>query len=274
MDMYQQFSDAMKRHADSGNSPRCDTKRDNPNNRNRLSYWFPLIPSGIRVPRTLIMKYTNLGSRESRDANDLINLLDGKIPPGFNNFCAMVMDAGNKVGWPFFLRTDYMSGKHCWKDTCYVQDPTCNISKHIVSLVETSALADILGFPTDVWVVREMIPTTPAFTAFWGDMPIVKERRYFVQDDKVVCHHPYWPPDAFENCRISRDNWRHRLDIMNTETHDEIELLSGLSSKVGEAIGGAWSIDWLWSEQKAQWFLTDMAEAKSSYHWSGCPEGD
>jgi len=128
----------------------------------------------------------------------------------------------------------------------------------------------MLGFPTDCWIARAMIPTIAAFTAFRGNMPIVKERRYFVQDAKVVCHHPYWPPSVFDDARVSIGGWRKRLDAMNIEDKDEIGLLSQLSSKVGAEIPGAWSIDWLWSEQKSQWFLTDMAEAKLSYHWPGC----
>ena len=57
---------------------------------------------------------------------------------------------------------------------------------------------------------------------------------------------------------------------MNYESDGEVALLSELSSSVGAAIGGAWSVDWLWSELKGLWFLIDMAEADLSYHWPGC----
>jgi len=129
-------------------------------------------------------------------------------------------------------------------------------------------------------IARKLIPTTAVFLAFDGNLPITKERRYFVQDDKVVCHHPYWPPDAF----VRRDGgcwaneaifprWRKALCDMNQQDAEEVELLSRLSSDIGRELGGAWSVDWLWSEQEGQWYMIDMAEADKSYHWPGCEEG-
>lgn len=242
-------------------------------NKNRLSWWFPRIPSDILVPKTEFIRWPFHLNKPS-DEEDLINLLEGKIPKDFALLWERISQAGDRVGWPMFLRTDYLSDKHHWKDTCYVPSPG-DIPSHIVRLVEKSALADMWGFPTDCWIVRKLIPTTPIFTAFRGDMPITKERRYFVQDDKVLCHHPYWPMEAFLlgdlACVVPK--WSELLDDMNVEDADEISLLSKLSSKVGAAIGGAWSIDWLWSEQERQWYLIDMAEANVSYHWPGCPNG-
>lgn len=234
-------------------------------NRTRLSWWFPRLPSDIPVPRTEIVSYL---------ADDLLKLCDGQTPVGFHKLCLGIQDAGVSFGWPNFLRTDYLSGKHGWKNTCYVAHPG-EIPEHIFRLVEESEMADMMGFPTDRWIVREMLPTRPAFTAFRGDMPIVKERRYFVDGGTILCHHPYWPPSVFEEeyTRPSVADWRPCLDEMNYESDDEVALLSRLSSKVGVTIGGSWSIDWLWSESKGKWFLTDMAEAEGSYHWPGCPRG-
>lgn len=236
------------------------TPRSSLENRNRLSWWFPRLPFGIPVPKTKVIPY---------DGDDLIGLLDGPAPHEFDQLCSRFIIAGNNLGWPMFLRTDYLSGKHNWKETCCVSAPY-DLPNHVVRLVEESAIADIMGFPTDRWIARKLIPTTPAFTAFHGDMPIVKERRYFVQDAQVICHHPYWPQEVFENTRVSVGNWRERLCGMNRESYDEVNVLSKLSSEVGAKIGGAWSIDWLWSAQEGRWYLTDMAEAGLSYHWPGC----
>jgi len=230
-------------------------------NRNRLSWWFPKIPDDIPTPKTEIIYH---------DGEDLLHLMDHKIPGGFRKLCHRVIGAGDKLGWPLFLRTDFLSGKHGWKETCCIQSPD-KVILHIIALVQESALADIVGFPMDYWIAREMIPTKPAFYAFHGNMPIVKERRYFVYNDQVMCHHPYWPIEAFEH-RMNdiSSNWRCLLDEMNVEDDDEIYLLSELSSRVGRAIGGDWSIDWLWSEPLQKWFLTDMASAIESYHWMNC----
>lgn len=231
-------------------------------NRTRLSWWFPRLPTEIPVPQTEIIPYP---------AGDLVKLCDGQEPSGFRPLVGRITEAGIRLGWPLFLRTDYLSGKHGWKNTCHVPSPD-DVSKHIVRLVEESELADMMGFPTDRWIARELLLVSAPFTAFYGNMPIVKERRYFVNGASVICHHPYWPPAVFEGLSVSPSivDWRASLDEMNDESADEIILLSDLSSTIGAAIGGAWSIDWLWSEQRGQWFLTDMAEAKSSYHWPGC----
>lgn len=242
--------------------------RGHPEDRTRLSWWFPKLPHYIPTPETLIIPY---------DGYDLINLLDGETPAdllrlvnfGVKILCSRIVSAGNVLGWPLFLRTDYLSGKHHWKDTCHVPGPEC-VAKRVAHLVEESAIADIMGFPTDYWIARELISTKPVFHAFYGEMPIVKERRYFVQDDQVMCHHPYWPADAFLHCSVP--NWEELLIEMNIEDVAEVDLLSKLSSKVGAALGGAWSIDWLWSEKECQWYLTDMADAVQSYHWPGCPK--
>lgn len=230
-------------------------------NRNRLSWWFPRLPCNLPVPKTVIIPYAG---------DDLLHLLDGEIPIDFAAMCVRITNAGDELGWPLFLRTDYLSGKHSWKDTCHVPGPD-NVQSHVTKLVEESAMADIFGFPTDRWIARKLIPTIAMFSAFHGNMPIVKERRYFVQDAQVTCHHPYWPEEAFNSRSIQIGDWKERLGEMNLEEDDEVRMLSKLSSKIGAALGGAWSIDWLWSEPLGQWFLTDMAEAESSYHWPGCP---
>lgn len=238
--------------------------RGHPENRTRLSWWFPKLPDDIHTPPTTIIPYTGL---------DLIFMLDGEVShPDFSSLRLAIENAGDDFGWPLFLRTDYLSGKHSWKDTCHVPGPEC-VEKRVISLVEESAMADMMGFPTDCWIARKFIPTRPAFHAFGGEMPIVKERRYFVQDAQVVCHHPYWPMEAF----LSRDlaskvpNWKELLAEMNVEDVAEVSFLSELSSRVGVEIGGAWSIDWLWSEEEGMWYLTDMAAADQSYHWPDCP---
>ena len=230
--------------------------------RTRLSWWFPQIPSSIPIPETIVIQH---------EGEDLINLLDGQVPTGFSSLCIKLNNAGNKLGWPFFLRTDYLSGKHFWKDTCHVATAD-DVPKHVSMLVQESHMADMMGFPTDLWIDRRLIPTEPAFFAFGGDMPIVKERRYFMRDAHVLCHHPYWLSDVFRNCNISTDDWPRLLEEMNSESDQEVGLLSELSSMVGAAIGGSWSIDWLWSEEECKWYLTDMAEAEQSYHWPECPD--
>lgn len=221
------------------------------NDKTRLSWWYLRLPSDILTPKTIIVPGNPRAMRGTSER--IIEIVH------------------EELGWPFFLRTDYFSSKHGWKDTCFVSRPL-DVFGHMCKIAEDGSIVDLVGLPSDMWILRKMIPTIPAFTAFRGDMPIVKERRYFVQDGKVLCHHPYWPRDAFTG-KVSVGDWMQRLDKMNYETKDEIEFLSKLSSKVGVAVGGSWSIDWLWSKPEKRWYLTDMAEAEQSYHWEGCPNG-
>ncbi len=151
-------------------------------NRTCLSYWFPLIEAaGLPVPRTEIV----------RTSCELMSLLDGETPDGFVRFRKDLMAAALYTGLPCFLRTGFTSHKHQWRDTCYLSCEE-DLDRHVFKLIEFSAMCDFMGLATDVWAVREMIPTTPAFVAFQG-MPIVREFRVFTRDNRVSCIHFYWP---------------------------------------------------------------------------------
>lgn len=241
------------------------------NEMNCLSYWFPKIVGipGIKTPRTEIVQ-TKL---------PLWSLCDGKAPEptdgetwhGFlDGLAEIAMRVGG--GGPVFMRTGQGSGKHEWRDTCFIGDATREtIGQHVCQLVEWSELVDMLGLPTNVWVIRELLPTKPVFTAFRG-MPITKERRYFIKDGKTVCRHPYWPAEAFEGRSQAPAGWRDALEVMNNPTLEEWAELTELSDRVGAVIGGDWSIDWLMTERG--WYLTDMAVAGDSYHWAGCAKAE
>jgi hypothetical protein len=227
-----------------------------------LSSWFPAIKeAGLPVPDTRIIR---------TDCN-LDYLLDGEDPPGFERFIEELGQAVAAVGLPAFLRTGQTSGKFRWRHTCYLTDLK-RLSSHVFNLVEFSAIVDIAGLDTSVWVAREYLPVEPAFHAFPGNMPITRERRYFVSGDQVMCHHPYWPEGAFiemfEDEPSARD-WRGLLTYMNYERPEEIEELTELTRRVGQVVEGAWSVDWLSTMEG--WYLTDAAPAEYSYHWPGCP---
>lgn len=243
---------------------------------NCLSYWYPRIQGidGVEVPRTSIIE-TKLR---------LTQLLDGKTPEPagdetFAGFIDKIVAAVERHNGNAFLRTGQGSGKHDWERTCFLKQPDREtIIQHVTALVEWSEMVDMLGLPTNVWVVREMLPTVPIFHAFKG-MPVTRERRYFVSDGRVVCHHSYWPEDALASWfdRLAEypktagevpADWRGKLAEINVESPDEVALLAERSERVAKVIGGQWSIDWL--QTKWGWFLTDMAVAGDSYHLPGC----
>jgi|GEM_PF-7122508 len=69
--------------------------RGHPEDHNRLSWWFPKLSSYIPTPETRIIRYAG---------EDLIKLLDGEIPEGFDILLADITQARYEVGWPMLLK--------------------------------------------------------------------------------------------------------------------------------------------------------------------------
>jgi len=222
-----------------------------------LEQWFPaLLQASVPVPRTEIV---------TTDV-ELIELLDGKMPVGFNEFADQLRAAAGRIGYPVFLRTGQGSGKHSWTRTCFVSTAD-NLLGHVLALVEWSELVDFIGLASNVWVVREFLPLASRFTAFDGT-PITVERRYFIEDGRVRCHHPYWPVSSIR--RPSVPNWRALWDEMNQADDAEVAFLTEQSIRVSHTLPGAWSFDWALGANGV-WYGIDMAVASLSYHWPTCP---
>jgi len=238
-----------------------------------LSYWFPILQkAGLPVPRTEIVR------TECR----LWEILDGQMPEGWKEFLAELRTAVDKIGVPAFLRTGQTSGKHRWKRTCFLTD-AAKLQDHVADLIEFSALADFMGLATDVWAVREMLPTEPlCVLPAYGEFPLVKEVRCFVRGGEVVCWHNYWPEKAIYEGFLRRGRSlnsegrslpQNYADIVRA-THDlNTKSFLPLAKRVAEAFAGdgAWSVDLLPTKDgRWFWFVTDMAEASKSFHWEGC----
>ncbi len=144
--------------------------------KNRLSYWFPILrDAGVPVPRTTVVPMSGAAQQF------VWGLFDGRNcdSQAFDEFALKLGREGERLGVPFFLRSDETSHKHAWDRTCYVAD-TAKLDSHVLRIAEFCVLADIRGLPFDTWAVREMLPTVPAFLAFPGNMPITQEWRVFV----------------------------------------------------------------------------------------------
>lgn len=227
-------------------------------NQNCLSYWFPLLQgAGLPVPRTEIV----------RCESDLSPLLDGDDPDGYIEFLEALESAGGRIGFPCFLRTGQTSNKHDWNKSCYVKRPDV-LPVHVANLVEFSALADFLGLPTNVWAVRELLPTMPlGVCERYGGMPVCKEFRFFVRDGKIQCWHPYWPlPTLIEGgfvANVNRDCYEHLCYPGNGE-----RKLRLLAISTADVLPGYWSVDIL--ETKRGWKITDCALGDQSFHCLDC----
>ena len=223
-----------------------------------LLYWYPKITNlGLNLPHTITVHADRSAILEAIDGTNLLPL----------SFMEALVAQGDVLGYPLFARTDMASGKHSWKDTCYVPRAD-RLIRHVLNICEENEMAQIIGLDYSAIVLREFLWLETSFTAF-ADFPVNKERRYFVRDGEVICHHPYWPEDSIKG-HTSEPNWREKLAVLNAEDNEEIALLTDYATRVGKALGECWSVDFA-KARNGKWFLIDMAQGYESFHWRGCP---
>ncbi len=173
----------------------------------------------------------------------------------------------NKFQLPVFIRTDLASAKHFWKNACYCDGPD-RLKERLAETCMFNHCADMMGLLFTAIIVREYIEMDSKYLAF-NDMPVNPERRYFIKDGKVLCHHHYWIKEAI--CRPSVDNWEQLSDEMNLETPDEIKLLTAYTEQVAKIFSdNYWSIDFC-KAKDGRWILIDMALGNRSWHPENCP---
>ena len=201
------------------------------------------------------------------------------------------------VGYPAFIRTDHMSGKHSWKKTCYLERRE-DVPWHMARLAEESLMAGLTGGVSFGAVfVRKFLNLKTSFTAFHGQMPINREVRCFIRDGSLECQHGYWFEGVFEEEekrhrelaeRIDMMNaagaassfqkrqtglpadWRSLLRELNTLKRADHTLLKKYAETVGEAFpDGYWTVDFAQGDD-GTWYLIDMARGELSYHLTTC----
>ena len=168
--------------------------------KNSMFYWYPKIKDlDIPQPKTEMYKF-------NKEEFKIIQHEEG-IPKTLYNNC---LPFAEKIGFPLFMRTDNSSCKHGWEKTCYVPDKK-SLKHHIFELLSNSAMQGWMSYVDTGLVFREFLELNygyykgEKFTAFYEGFPVNKERRYFIKEGKIQCHHPYWYPDAIRNPSI--DNW-------------------------------------------------------------------
>ena len=223
-----------------------------------MNFWYPLVKDlDIPMPKTeIILTRKDPFQWWGFLDDDKLSQKDLKI----------LYDTARRMSYPLFMRNDFTSAKHSYQDSCYVPNEAV-LERHLYRIVEDSALKDQLM--TSI-IIREYIPLDSRFKAFRG-LPVSAERRYFILNGKMSCHHPYWIHDAIEFRPGTEpvEGWEDMLTEMNTETDEEIALLSGYAEKIATVLEGAWSLDFAKS-RSGLWYFIDAAEASKSWHPSGC----
>ena len=191
----------------------------------------------------------------------------------FDKFVRDVKKVCDEYGYPVFIRCGGLSGKHDWKDTCYMTDPD-KLAQQIHNLMECTFMIMGIRLDFDGIAIREFLTLESPFKAFGGEMPIAKEFRFFARDGEYECHHPYWPPSSL--WRVTSDNWYEELKEMQKLEAGELEMLKMYSQDISRALDsegrgtGWWSLDFC-KTVDGTWYLTDLATGAESYHWSTCP---
>jgi len=222
-----------------------------------MANWYPKLEHLASTPKTIQIDL---------DQDTLGDYVNGENTDRTKTFSASVKEAADMMGYPCFLRSGIMSGKHSWNGTCFIENKDINFNSHIYKIIECNAMAWGVALPTSFFV-REMITTAPAFHAFRGLMPVTKERRYFFNGGVTICHHPYWPSEAIEG--NTKEDWENKLISLNNEHSTEITHLTELTDKVAKHFEGFWSLDWL-QDINGKWYAIDMAPGAKSYHWKDC----
>lgn len=221
---------------------------------NSALIWFPPIrDAGLRVPKTEFVEF---------DHESLWPILDGE---GIRDDFPMekLKEACKRIGYPVFIRTDLSSAKHDGPISFRAESDD-DLWRCVCRTFEDNACKDLASF-VRAWMVREWIDIQSSFTAF-GGLAIGREWRFFADQDKVICHHFYWPKDAFEGWGIE-DGWQDKLRELSTPLPPEfLDPLESWALKAVRSIGhDAWSIDFALDKGGTFW-LIDMARAESSWH--------
>lgn len=226
-----------------------------------LLFWYPKIKDHVPTPKTVIVPLPD-GNVEA--------WMDSGIPKAF----VERLRKENTFGYPVFMRTDQLAGKHSWVETCYVANAE-SMGGNCYRLIEENLMADFLGaMNPKAMVLREFLTLNYAFKAFKG-MPVAREFRTFVEDGKLVCYHPYWPQESIKFWAGTKEslNWKKRLaKISEAPSHSEIAQIESLVTKVSSLMppGTYWSVDVCRTNRG--WIVTDLAVGGRSFHWVGCPK--
>lgn len=246
-----------------------------------MMFWFPLIVGKVCTPATAFVPLPK----------DVEAWMDSGIPKDFIEKLRETVDKEG-FGYPVFMRTDLLAGKHSWTETCYVARPEL-IGGNCYRLIEENLMADFLGgMNPKAIVLREFLELDAPFKAF-KDMPIAREFRAFVEDGVICCIHPYWPPesiefrgsdfkerfDAFTKQGLSIDEAFKRVNkqgplgwetkLAEISELPALETIGGILEEVSRLVPGYWSVD-ICRTKTGVWMVTDMAVGERSFHWEGC----
>jgi hypothetical protein len=245
--------------------------RDRPLDRNSALIWLPPITAaGLRVPRTESVRidpdafWLAIGDGEK--------IWTHTQPIDWAELGA----AAIRIGFPCFVRTDLSSAKHDGP-TSYWLNSLDDLQRVCLVTFEDNASKGLATGPTPLraMLFRQWLDLDAAFTAFaWNNNsghPIAREFRVFMGGDAEPCIHFYWPEDAIDGNKPSREDWRVLLAEARILTAEEAETLANWAEQAVTAVNATldqpdrWSVDFA-QDRDGSWWLIDMARARDSWH--------
>ena len=224
---------------------------DSQNPNSAVNWWSKIKDLPIPKPGT---KFVDVSEHET------IRWIDEGIPQEIVKKINNVVD--NNFQYPVFIRTDLLSGKHDYEDTCLIENKE-TLERNLWKLNEQHFLAMMRnGNELTAFLIREYLNIKSQFTAFYADLPIGVEVRHFIKDGRWEKGHYYWPKESI--LHPDKDDWKSGIDKMKVEAVEDLDKHRGMAKLVGKSIGGNWSIDFAKTEDGC-WYLIDMATYQDSY---------
>jgi hypothetical protein len=218
-----------------------------------MDHWFPLTKN-LPIPQPRTEAVLTQGTDKWHKFLENPNILNDRL--------GKLINCAKKLGYPLFIRTDQSSAKHSYVDTCKVESMD-KLGPNLYRLIEENIMCDQ---NIQTLYFRSFIELDSVFTAF-NKMPIAPERRYFVKDGEVLCHHPYWPEAAIKD--PDHENWESLLRSINFQEACEVILLKRYATIISMAVPGCWSVDFA-KAKNGVWYFIDMADARLSWHPEDC----
>ena len=226
-----------------------------------MCFWWDKVKHlDIPMPKSVIIPFDKPTQRAYDTLNE-VGLVQNR----------MVMRlAGHIDKYPIFIRTDQSSAKHSWVNSCFIESED-RLRNNLYRILEFNLTCDMMGLPATAFVIREYIPMAEVFKAF-ADMPVNPERRYFINNGKVICHHAYWIEGAIDSGHHKTDlpaDWKAILATANHEGDYEITFLTKQANMIAEILDGFWSVDFCRGAD-GRWYFIDMAVGEKSWHPEDC----
>lgn len=121
----------------------------------------------------------------------------------------------------------------------------------------------LMGAPAyNAYVIREFIEIDYLFKAEkYGNLPIGPEVRFFINNNRIVCHHFYWQENSFN----ASGKWDMELSALKDIVEQDYKIIADIVVKVAEKMDGFYSVDFA-KAKNGNWYLLDMAEGHLSWH--------